>query len=96
MTASADAAAVRAGHRVRGAEAERGTEPLAAGGQQVAGRLAEEPVVGRDRGAQADLDTVEVGGERCESHLVEEVVGHGCLASASVGAFTPPSGVAAG
>jgi hypothetical protein len=53
----------------------------------VTGGLAQEPIVGGHCVAQASLDAFEVSGERCESHLVEEVVGHDGLASASLGAL---------
>jgi hypothetical protein len=49
----------------------------------VAGGLAEETVVGGDGVAEPNLDSSEVEGQRCESHLIEEVAGQCCLASAS-------------
>ena len=66
-----------------------GRSRLPPGGEQVAGDLAEEPVVGGDGVAEADLDPSEVAGQRRESHLVDEVAGQGCLASASLGAPWP-------
>ena len=52
----------------------------------MAGGLAEEAVVGGDGVAEANLDSSEVDRQRCESHLVQEVAGQCCLASASLGA----------
>ena len=87
----------RAVDRVGRAQDERRAQPLAAGREQVAGGLAEESVVGGHGVAQPDLDAFEVSGERCESHLVEEVAGHSGLASASLGASWPqPVTVTAG
>ena len=48
-----------------------GPEPLAAGREQVAGDLGEEPVVGADRVAERVLDPAEVVGQRRESDVVE-------------------------
>ena len=53
--------------------------------QEMAGGLAQEPVVGGDGVAEPNLDSSEVDGQRRESHLVEEVAGQGCLTSAEVG-----------
>ena len=74
-------------NRVRRAQAQRRPQPFPAGLEQMAGRLTQKSVVGGHSVAQADLDPFQVLGQRCESHLVEEVVGHGGLASASRGAL---------
>ena len=88
---------VRAVNRVRGGQAQGRAETLAAGREQVARGLTEESVVGGHGVTQSGFDPLEVLGERCESHLFEEVAGHGGLASASLGAPGPqPSRSSAG
>ena len=59
--------AVAAGAAYAAHKRERRPQALAAGREQVAGDLAEEPVVGRHGVAQPRLDPVEVAGQRRES-----------------------------
>jgi hypothetical protein len=66
----------RAAGRIRRAQRERRPQPLAAGAEQMARDLGQEPVVGMHGVAQTVLDPGEIAGERRQSHVVDEACHH--------------------